>query len=94
MTTALRFEDMLAAAKVPAEKARTMAEAMTKSLKEDFVTHADLKLSHQDVMHAVKTLETNLTHKIEKAFLRSTVALGSVLVVGLGLFFAALKAFP
>ena len=71
-----------------------MAEAMTKSPKEDFMSHAELKHSHEDVMHAVKTLETNVTHKIEKAFLRSTVALGSLLVVGLGLFFAALKAFP
>lgn len=105
MTTALNIESMMTAAKVPGDKARTIAEALTKSLQEEYVSKAELQLSHQDVMHAVKTqgtdvmnhvslTETNLVHRIDVLYLKSSVTLGGIVVVSLGIFFALLKAFP
>jgi hypothetical protein len=105
MSVALRLEEMLSAAKVPPEKVNKLAEELEKSLKEEYVVKSELKLAYQDLTHAMSTQgkdvmnhvtlsETRLAHRVDMLYLKSSVTLGGIVVVCLGIFFALLKAFP
>jgi len=104
MTVALRIEEALQASKVPTDKARQLAEALNKSIEESYVTKAELKLSHSDLLHALGTnsgdlinrislTEANLQHSIDKLYLKSMLATGGMIVTGIGVLFGLIKTF-
>ena len=97
--------DALVSINVPNHKARAVVDAMERDMATTIATKADLHLLKQD-LHLLKqeltTLiqtgvaelrqETTLIRKdMELLSTTMTVRLGSMLIVGLGLLFAALK---
>jgi hypothetical protein len=97
--------DALVSINVPNDKARAVVDAMERDMATTIATKADLHLLKQD-LHLLKQeltaliqtsvaelrQETTLIRKdMELLSTTMTVRLGSMLIVGLGLLFAALK---
>lgn len=97
--------DALIGIKVPTDKARAVVDAMEPDMGTTIATKADLQILRQDLTASFNAgfselrQETGLLHK-ETALIRKdmeilsnaiTVRLGSMLMLGLGLLFAALK---
>jgi hypothetical protein len=104
MSVALPIMEALQAADVPADKARELASAVSKALEEGFVTKADHKQSHSDVLHVLSTQandvmnhlalhESRLTHRIDQLYLKVTVTMGGIVITALGVLFGLIKAF-
>ena len=90
--------DALVSINVPSHKAKAVVDAMERDMATTIATKADLQLLEQKVtalIHAsVGELrqEAALIHKdMELLSTTMTVRLGSMLMIGLGLLFAALK---
>ena len=97
--------DALVSINVPNEKARAVVDAMERDMGTTIATKTDLQLLRQELMASMGTLSTKLTSlsselRQEIALVRKdmeilsttmTVRLGSMLMLGLGLLFAALK---
>ncbi len=72
---------------VPNDKARAVVDAMERDMGMTLATKSDLQLLRQE-MHQDSTL---IRKDMEMLSTTITVRLGSVMMVGLGLLFAALK---
>jgi hypothetical protein len=97
--------DALVSINVPNHKARAVVDAMERDMATTIATKADLHLLKQDLQLVKQELtaliqtsvaelrqETTLIRKdMELLSTTMTVRLGSMLIVGLGLLFAALK---
>jgi hypothetical protein len=79
--------DALVSINVPNDKARAVVDAMERDLASTFATKSDLQLMHQDLRQELALLRKDL----EVMPTVMTVRLGSILVIGLGVLFAALK---
>jgi hypothetical protein len=79
--------DALVSINVPNDKARAVVDAMERDMGTTLATKTDLQLLRQEFRQ-----EMTLTRKdMEILGTSITVRLGSILVVGLGILFAALK---
>lgn len=90
--------DALVSINVPNDKARAVVDAMERDMATMIATKADLQLIKQELTTLIQTgvaelrQETTLIRKdMELLSTTMTVRLGSMLIVGLGLLFAALK---
>jgi hypothetical protein len=97
--------DALVSINVPNDKARAVVDAMERDMATTIATKADLHLLKQELTALIQTSvaelrqETTLIRKdmdlirkdMELLSTTMTVRLGSMLIVGLGLLFAALK---
>ena len=90
--------DALVSINVPNDKARAVVDAMERDMATTIATKADLYLLKQELTALIQTSvaelrqETTLIRKdMELLSTTRTVRLGSMLIVGLGLLFAALK---
>jgi hypothetical protein len=90
--------DALVSINVPNDKARAVVDAMERDMATTIATKADLYLLKQELTALIQTSvaelrqETTLIRKdMELLSTTMTVRLGSMLIVGLGLLFAALK---
>lgn len=79
--------DALISINVPNDKARAVVDAMERDMGMTLATKSDLQLLRQE-MHQDSTL---IRKDMEMLSTTITVRLGSVMMVGLGLLFAALK---
>jgi hypothetical protein len=75
--------DALLSIDVPADKARAVIDALEHDMGSTLATKQDILLLKQDIVLVKQELE----HRIDSM----TIRLGSILVVALGLLFAALK---
>jgi hypothetical protein len=75
--------DALLSIDVPADKARAVIDALEHDMGSTLATRQDILLLQQDIL----LLKQQLEHRIDSMAIR----LGSILVVALGLLFAALK---
>jgi hypothetical protein len=75
--------DALVSINVPNDKARAVVDAMERDMGTTLATKADLQLLRQELQLVRKDMEILGTS--------ITVRLGSILVLGLGILFAALK---
>ena len=79
--------DALVSINVPSDKARAVVDAMERDMTTTIATKADLQLLKQELK-----AELSLVRKdMELLSTTMTVRLGSMLMLGLGLLFAALK---
>lgn len=79
--------DALTSINVPSDKARAVVDAMERDMTTTIATKADLQLLKQELK-----AELSLVRKdMELLSTTMTVRLGSMLMLGLGLLFAALK---
>jgi hypothetical protein len=97
--------DALVSINVPNDKARAVVDAMERDMATTIATKADVQLLKQELTTLIQTgvaelrQETTLIRKdmdlirkdMELLSTTMTVRLGSMLIVGLGLLFAALK---
>ena len=90
--------DALVSINVPNDKARTVVDAMERDMATTIATKADLQLLEQKLTALIHSSvgelrqETTLIRKdMELLATTMTVRLGSMLIVGLSLLFAALK---
>jgi hypothetical protein len=99
--------DALVSINVPTDKARAVVDAMERGMATTIATKSDLQLLRQELMSALATRDelhevrrdiaelrqdTALLRKdLEMLPTAMTVRLGSIMVVGLGILFAALK---
>jgi hypothetical protein len=82
--------DALVSINVPNDKARAVVDAMERDMGTTIATRADLQLLRQE-MNLIRN-DVNLLRKdLELLSTMMTVRLGSMLMLGLGLLFAALK---
>ena len=90
--------DALLSIHVPNDKARAVVDAMERDMGTTIATKADLQILRQDLTSSLNDLRHELRHDI--ALVRKdmeilsntmTVRLGSMLIVGLSVLFAALK---
>ena len=79
--------DALVSINVPSDKARAVVDAMERDMGTTLATKADLKILDQK-LEQVKEL---VSKDLEILATSITVRLGSIVVVGLGVLFAALK---
>ena len=75
--------DALLSINVPAEKARAVIDALERDMGSTLATKQDIMLLKQDIALVKQELERRIDSM--------TMRLGSILVVALGLLFAALK---
>ena len=80
MSFELTLYDALLSIDVPADKARAVIDALERDMGSTLATKQDIRL-----------LEQKLEQKIELLQSSMTIRLGSILVVAMGLLFAALK---
>jgi hypothetical protein len=80
MSFELTLYDALLSIAVPADKARAVIDALERDMGPTLATKQDIRL-----------LEQRLEQKIELLQSSMTIRLGSILVVAMGLLFAALK---
>jgi hypothetical protein len=80
MSFELTLYDALLSIAVPADKARAVIDALERDMGSTLATKQDIRL-----------LEQRLEQKIELLQSSMTIRLGSILVVAMGLLFAALK---
>ena len=80
MSFELTLYDALLSIDVPADKARAVIDALERDMGSTLATKQDIRL-----------LEQKLEQKIELLKSSMTIRLGSILVVAMGLLFAALK---
>lgn len=94
--------DALVSINVPNDKARAVVDAMERDMATTIATKADLQLLKQELLAQLGSSVSELRHELhqEIALIRKdleilsttiTVRLGSMLILGLGLLFAALK---
>jgi hypothetical protein len=99
--------DALVSIHVPNDKARAVVDAMERDMGTTIATKADLQMLRQELTSQISSLATRAEVLAVKAELRQecalihkdmellsttmTVRLGSMLMLGLGLLFAALK---
>lgn len=90
--------DALVSINVPNDKARAVVDAMERDMATTIATKADLQLLKQELTALIQASvaelrqETTLVRKdMELLSNTMTVRLGSMLMIGLGLLFAALK---
>jgi hypothetical protein len=74
----LSLYDALVAANVPPDKARSVVAAMEKDMSEKLATKTDIEILKKEIVNTAQGV---------------VLRLGSAMVVGLSLLFAALKAF-
>ncbi len=79
--------DALISINVPNDKARAVVDAMERDMNTTLATKSDLQLLRQELRQEIALLRKD----IEILPAAMTVRLGSVLVLGLGVLFAALK---
>lgn len=79
--------DALVSINVPNDKARAVVDAMERDMGTTLATKTDLFLLKQDLA----LLRQDVDHNLELLRSSMTIRLGSMLFVGLGLLFAALK---
>ena len=105
MSLEFALYDALVSIDVPAEKARAVIDALEHDMGSTLATKQDLLLVKQDlqlvkqglesridgVARDVARLDQKLTSELELLRSWMTVRLGSILVVAMGLLFAALK---
>lgn len=79
--------DALVSINVPSDKARAVVDAMERDMGTTLATKADLQMLRQELIQEIVLVRKDME------LLRSsmTIRLGSMLFVGLGLLFAALK---
>ena len=86
--------DALVSIHVPNDKARAVVDAMERDMGTTIATKADLQILRQDLTSSINDLrhEIGLVRKdMEILSSTLTIRLGSMLMLGLGLLFAALK---
>ena len=94
--------DALVSINVPNDKARAVVDAMERDMGTTIATKSDLQMLKQELMALINASVGDLRHELrqETALIRKdmeilsttmTVRLGSMLMFGLGLLFAALK---
>ena len=86
--------DALVSINVPGDRARAVVDAMERHMVTTLVTKADLQLLRQELRSDIQLLrQDNAQIRTEMALLSSqlTVRLGSMLVVAVGVLFAALR---
>jgi hypothetical protein len=83
--------DALVSINVPSDKARAVVDAMERDMLTQLASKSDLENLRLAVKSDIDALRREL--RLEQEVLRSsmTIRLGSMLVVGLGVLFAALK---
>lgn len=79
--------DALVSINVPSDKARAVADAMERDMATTIATKADLQLLKQELKSELSLVRKDM----ELLSTTMTVRLGSMLMLGLGLLFAALK---
>ncbi|MGE0582216.1 MAG: hypothetical protein AB7P31_08840 [Steroidobacteraceae bacterium] len=90
--------DALVGINVPSDKARAVVDAMERDMGTSLATKSDLQMLQQQLSARIDLLEqrldsTRLSIEKDMELLRTslTVRLGSMLMVAIGLLFAALK---
>jgi len=90
--------DALVSINVPNDKARAVVDAMERDMATTIATKSDLQLLrtelHQEcalIRKDMEILANRMDNRIDGLSTTMTVRLGSMLIVGLGLLFAALK---
>ena len=90
--------DALVSINVPNDKARAVVDAMERDMGTTLATKQDLLLLRQEIenrytllSHEIGGLRNDVAKDMEALRLSMTVRMGSMLMVGLGLLFAALK---
>lgn len=90
--------DALVSINVPNDKARAVVDAMERDMATTIATKTDLQILKQDLTSLINSNVSELRHEIglvrkEMEILSSTITirLGSMMMLGLGLLFAALK---
>jgi len=88
--------DALVSINVPNDKARAVVDAMERDMGTTIATKADLQLLRQEMATRVDIAELRqdnalIRKDMEILSTTMTVRLGSMLMIGLGLLFAALK---
>jgi hypothetical protein len=94
--------DALVSIHVPNDKARAVVDAMERDMGTTIATKADLQILRQDLTSLVNSNVSDLRHELrhQLGLVRKdmeimssilTIRLGSMLMLGLGLLFAALK---
>ena len=79
--------DALVSINVPTDKARAVVDAMERDMATTMATKADLQLLTQELKSEISLVRKDM----ELLSTNMTVRLGSMLMLGLGLLFAALK---
>ena len=79
--------DALVSINVPNDKARAVVDAMERDMATTMATKADLQLLTQELKSGISLVRKEM----EILSTNMTVRLGSMLMLGLGLLFAALK---
>jgi len=79
--------DALVSINVPSDKARAVLDAMERDMATTIATKADLQLVKQELKSEISLVREDM----ELLSTTMTVRLGSMLMFGLGLLFAALK---
>jgi hypothetical protein len=79
--------DALVSINVPSDKARAVVDAMERDMATTIATKADLQLLKQELKSEISLVRKDM----ELLSTTMTVRLGSMLMLGLGLLFAALK---
>ncbi len=90
--------DALVSIQVPAEKARAVVDAMERDMSTQLATKADLSNFRTEFRSDVQLLRQEMHQEValvrkdmQLMESRLTVRLGSIMVVGIGVLFAALK---
>jgi len=90
--------DALVSIHVPNDKARAVVDAVERDMGTTIATKADLQILRQDLTSLINASVSDLRHEVglvrkDMEILSSTltIRLGSMLMLGLGLLFAALK---
>mgnify|MGYP006283805121 CR=1 FL=1 len=79
--------DALVSIQVPADKARAVVDAMERDMGTQLATKTDLHMLRQELHQEIALVRKDL-QLLES---RLTVRLGSIMVVGIGVLFAALR---
>ena len=80
MSFELALYDALLSIDVPADKARAVIDALERDMGSTLATKQDIRLLEQELEQKIELLQSSMT-----------IRLGSILVVAMGLLFAALK---
>ena len=80
MSFELTLYDALLSIDVPADKARAVIDALERDMGSTLATKQDIRLLEQELEQKIELLQSSMT-----------IRLGSILVVAMGLLFAALK---
>ena len=90
--------DALTSINVPSDKARAVVDAMERDMGTVIATKSDLQLLRQELRESnalirkdMEILSGRIDNRIDMLSTTMTIRLGSMLMMGLGLLFAALK---